>query len=193
MLHWIRDRKHLQEIQQKHTDFLVLGFYGAFSSASRRGLAELKAFSEENERIPVCVIDVEKMKGVHKELGVTTVPTAVSMEKGKVTERIEGVQSGRFYSRIFAGALARQHRKTGKAKSHRVIVYSGPGCPACGTAKAYLRRRGIFFREVDVSRDRHAADRLIARSGQMAVPQIDVDGHLVVGFNSARLDQLLTT
>jgi len=68
---------------------------------------------------------------------------------------------------------------------------SGPGCPACGTAKAYLRRRGIGFREVDVSKDRHAADRLIARSGQMAVPQIDVDGHLVVGFSRTRLDELL--
>jgi len=192
MLNWIKNREHLQQIQQEHKEFLVLAFYGAFSSAAKHGLDELKQFSRDNEKIPVYVIDVGKVKGVHKDFGVTSVPTVISLEKGKVTERVEGVESGRYYSRIFAGALAFQHQKSGKVKLHHVVVYSGPGCPACGTAKAYLRRRGIGFREVDVSRDRHAADRLVARSGQMAVPQIDVDGHLVVGFSQARLDALLS-
>ena len=73
-----------------------------------------------------------------------------------------------------------------------MIVYSGPGCPACGAAKAYLRRQGIHFREIDISHDQHAAQSLVRRSGQMAVPQIDIDGHLIVGFNQTKIEQLIS-
>ena len=73
----------------------------------------------------------------------------------------------------------------------RVIVYSGPGCPACGVLKTYLRRHGVAFREVDISRDPRAAERIARRSGQMAVPQTDINGRLVVGFDQAKLDRLL--
>jgi glutaredoxin len=57
--------------------------------------------------------------------------------------------------------------------------------------KAYLRRRGVAFREVDIAEDRHAAQQLVRRSGQMAVPQVDIDGRLVVGFDRAKLDAVL--
>ena len=74
-----------------------------------------------------------------------------------------------------------------------MVVYSGPGCPACGTAKAYLRSRGINFRVIDIARNPRAAEVLVRRSGQMAVPQIDIDGHLVVGFDQAKIDRLLSS
>ena len=116
MLNWIENHEHLKQVQQKHKDFLMLAFYGAFSSAAERGLEELKQFSEDNEEIPIYVIDVQKVKGIHKDFGITTVPTVVSVEKGKITHRVEGVQSGRFYSRIFSGALVPQHTKSGKTR-----------------------------------------------------------------------------
>ena len=192
MVTWIKDEKHLQQVQQKDKNFLVLAFYGAFSSAAKRALTELEQFSEENKKIPLYVIDVEKVKGVHKQFGVKNVPTVLAVEKEKVTRRIEGVESARLYAQILSGAHPSQRRKGEKTISHRVIVYSGPGCPACGTAKAYLRRRGVNFRDIDIARDQHAAERLVRRSGQMAVPQIDIDGHLVVGFDQAKIDRLLS-
>lgn len=192
MLTWIKNEKHLQEVQQKDNDFLVLAFYGAFSLAAKRAMNELEQFSKENEKIPVYVIDVEKVKGIHKQFGVKNVPTIIALEKGKVTRRIEGVESAQFYAQIFLGAHPSQHKKGEKETFHRVVVYSGPGCPACGTAKAYLRRRGVNFRNIDIARDQHAAERLMRRSGQMAVPQIDIDGHLIVGFDQAKIDKLLS-
>ena len=48
-----------------------------------------------------------------------------------------------------------------------------------------------LFREVDISRDERAAQELVRRSGQMGVPQTDIDGRIVVGFDKARLDELL--
>jgi glutaredoxin 3 len=193
MMQWIKDREHLAEIQQKHKKFLLLLFYANFSSASKRALAELEKFSKEDEQVPVYVIDVERVKGVHKQFGVESVPTVLALQKGKVTQRLEGVESAGFYARIFFGVYP-SHLKKGKSPvSHRVIIYSGPGCPACGTAKAYLRRRGVNFREVDIARDHYAAQRLVRRSGQMAVPQIDIDGHLIVGFDQAKIDRILAS
>ncbi len=58
--------------------------------------------------------------------------------------------------------------------------------------KEFLSQRGVAFREQDVSRDRGAAETLFQRTGQMAVPVIEVDGELIVGFNRARLEQILT-
>jgi glutaredoxin 3 len=39
--------------------------------------------------------------------------------------------------------------------------------------------------------EREKAKELVQKSGQMAVPVILVDDQVVVGFNQARLDQLL--
>jgi glutaredoxin-like YruB-family protein len=193
MIEWIKDHEHLTEVQQKHTEFLIVLFYANFSPASKRALAELEQFSKEDGQVPVYIIDVERVKGVHKQFGVETVPTVLALRKGKVTQRLEGVESAQFYARIFSGARP-SHYKTAKGTvPRRVIVYSGPGCPACGTAKAYLRRRGVSFREVDIARDQHAAQRLVRRSGQMAVPQIDIDGHLIVGFDRAKIDRILAS
>jgi glutaredoxin-like YruB-family protein len=134
---------------------------------------------------------VGKIKDAHKQLEVKNVPTVLALRKGKVVQRIEGVESARFYARIFWG-MASPHKSGGKGISHRVIVYTSPGCPACGAVKAYLRKRGINFRDIDMSRDQRAAEKLIRRSGQTAVPQIDIDGHLVVGFDQAKIDMLLS-
>jgi len=191
MLEWITDRDHLRRARQEHGDFLVLAFWGAFSQAARRALAELEQFAREQDDTPVFVVDVQKVKGLHKEYGVEKVPTVLAIENGQVSGSVEGVQSARFYAVHFSGAAASHARSGGQATTRRVVVYSGPGCPACGQLKSYLRRHGVAFREVDISRDRRAADRIARRSGRMAVPQTDVNGRLVVGFDRARLDKLL--
>jgi glutaredoxin-like YruB-family protein len=193
MITWIKDHQHLAQIQQKHKEFLILLFYGEFSPAAKRALAELEQFSTEDGHAPVYALDVQRLKGVHKDFGVETVPTVVTVKNGTVVQRFEGVESAQFYARMFSGARPSVYR-SGKDKApRRVIVYSGPGCPACGTAKAYLRRQGVRFREVDIARDPQAAQRLVRRSGQMAVPQIDIDGQLIVGFDQAKIDRILTS
>ena len=73
----------------------------------------------------------------------------------------------------------------------RVIVFSTPTCPHCRHAKQYLRQKNVQFRDVDVSQDMQAARDMVRRSGQQGVPVIDIDGKIVVGFNRAKIDQLL--
>jgi len=194
MIQWVEDREHLARLREEHKDFLILAFYGEFSSAAQRALKELEAFSNEYTKAPVYVIDVQKVKGVHKQFGVTSVPTVIAVQEGKVTRFIEGVQSARYYALVLAGIMPKRYVAGAKrSKPKRVIVYTTPTCPACTMVKNYLRGRGIPFREVDISRDSRAAQELVRRSGRMAVPQIDVGGRLVVGFDKAKLERLLPT
>jgi len=72
-----------------------------------------------------------------------------------------------------------------------VTVYTGASCPWCTRVKNYLRQHGVNFREIDISRDQQAAMRLVAKTGQTGVPQLDINGHYVVGFDQARIDALL--
>jgi len=193
VIEWIEDHNHFIRMQQKYSEYMILLFYAKFSSHAKRALTEIELFSKENEDIPVGIIDVEKVKGLHKQFGVENIPTVLSIKKGKASLCIEGVENAKFYARVFTGMPSSQRSTGKKTVSHRVIVYSGPGCPACGTAQSYLRKKGIQFRTIDISRDQRAAERLFQRSGQMVVPQIDIDGHLVVGFNQGKIDKLLSS
>lgn len=191
MISWVKDEDHLKQAQEVNKKLMILMFYGRFSQAAKRALNEMEQFSKENEKVPVYIVDVEKVRGVHKKFGVKNVPTVLAIKDGKVTRSIEGVEGARFYANVFLGTQFSRYRADGKEISHRIVVYTGPGCPACGAAKSYLRRIGINFREIDVAANQSEARKLVQRSGQMAVPQIDIDGHLIVGFDKPKIDALL--
>jgi S1-C subfamily serine protease len=49
----------------------------------------------------------------------------------------------------------------------------------------------VKYTEHDVSRDRQAAEEMVALTGQMGVPVIVIDGETVIGFDRTRLQALL--
>ncbi len=79
----------------------------------------------------------------------------------------------------------------GKKRKPRVVVFSTPSCPHCRTAKQYLKKKGIRFTNVDVSRDQRAARDMQRISGQQGVPVITVGGRPIVGFDRDKIDKLL--
>ena len=58
--------------------------------------------------------------------------------------------------------------------------------------KEFLSQRGVGFEERDVSRDRSAAQELVNKTGQMGVPVTVIDGQIIIGFDRARLEQVLS-
>ena len=72
-----------------------------------------------------------------------------------------------------------------------VVIYTTPTCPYCHRAKEYLSRKGISYVEYNVAQDRDKAKEMIEKSKQMGVPVITIDDEVVVGFNQAKLDELL--
>jgi len=74
-----------------------------------------------------------------------------------------------------------------------IKVYSTPTCPYCNMLKEFLRRNNIEFEEIDVAANRDAAVEMIAKSGQMGVPVIDIDGTVVIGYNEAAIRERLNS
>ena len=72
-----------------------------------------------------------------------------------------------------------------------VKVYSTPTCPYCKMAKKFLEDNGIEYQDLNVAEDKAAREEMIRKSGQMAVPVIDIEGEFVIGFNQAQLKQKL--
>jgi glutaredoxin-like YruB-family protein len=72
-----------------------------------------------------------------------------------------------------------------------VRIYSTPTCSGCDAAKSFLRQHSIAFYEYNVAKDLQAAERMIKRTGQTAVPVIEVGDEVIVGFNRRQLAKAL--
>ncbi|MCC6809361.1 MAG: hypothetical protein IT381_18175 [Deltaproteobacteria bacterium] len=78
----------------------------------------------------------------------------------------------------------------------RVTVYSTSWCGVCSKAKAFLKAKKIDFVERDVEKDESAMVELAEKAKRakvqpQGVPVIDVYGQLMLGFDEARLTELL--
>ncbi len=72
-----------------------------------------------------------------------------------------------------------------------IKIYSTPTCPYCVMAKDYFKKLGVEYQDFDVSVDEKAREELVAKSHQMGVPVIDIDGTIIVGFNRPEIDKAL--
>lgn len=80
-----------------------------------------------------------------------------------------------------------------------VEIYTTPWCGYCQAAKALLGRKGVKFKEIDVSADPARREEMLSRSnGRQTVPQIFVGATHVGGSDdlhalerAGKLDQLL--
>jgi glutaredoxin 3 len=61
----------------------------------------------------------------------------------------------------------------------------------CRRTKEYLSSRGVTYREVNVAEDAEGRAELLRRTGQVAVPVTVIGDEVVVGFDRARLAELL--
>lgn len=75
--------------------------------------------------------------------------------------------------------------------SNQVTVYSTSTCPYCDMMKDFLKEQNIEFTDVNVQVDRIAAQKLVDTTGQMGVPQTNVNGEWVLGFDPKRILELL--
>ncbi|MCK5808621.1 hypothetical protein KAH37_06530 [bacterium] len=118
------------------------------------------------------------------------VPALLILRKGDFSNVIFGLQNSEEYEKILSDrSVAVQ--KDGVTPQKRVVVYTSDGCSWCTKATNYLKRVGVAFREINVSRTPGEAERLVARTGQRGTPQLDIGGHYIVGFDQTKIDRLL--
>lgn len=192
MLQVAQSVEHVRVWLAENEKFSMIGFFGDFSAASRRARPAFEALAAQHEGVPALLVDVGQVKGVHKDLGVTAVPSVLGLERGRVLQRVEGAMDAAGYDRaLLSHAPVSSGRDEEGPRQPRVMVYTGSHCSWCTRVKNYLRQNGIRFTEIDVSRDPDQARALVARTGQQGVPQLDIGGQYVVGFDQARIDRLL--
>ena len=73
----------------------------------------------------------------------------------------------------------------------KVTVYSTPTCPYCKMAKDWLKSKEVPFTDIDIAADEKAQKEIIARTGQMAVPVIEIGEALIVGFSPEEMTKLI--
>ncbi|HHT9120778.1 MAG TPA: glutaredoxin family protein [Candidatus Hypogeohydataceae bacterium YC41] len=71
-----------------------------------------------------------------------------------------------------------------------IKVFTATGCSNCMAVKDYLRKAGIEFCECNVVESREAAEEL-KRLGYFSVPVVICGDKIIVGFNKAKLDELI--
>jgi glutaredoxin 3 len=72
-----------------------------------------------------------------------------------------------------------------------VKLYTTPTCVPCKAVKQFLNDREVAFTEIDVAADKEAMQELVRISGNITVPVVTIDGEVVVGFDKARMAELL--
>jgi len=75
--------------------------------------------------------------------------------------------------------------------AHTVVLYTTPTWPHCVHVKEYLSQKGISFKELNVAENEEAREQMFEKTGRMAVPVLDVDGNIVLGFDKEKLDNIL--
>ncbi len=72
-----------------------------------------------------------------------------------------------------------------------VTIYSTPTCVYCHNLKEYLTKLNIAYKDIDVASDEKELEKMVAISGQMGVPVVEIEGNVVIGFDKEKIDELL--
>ncbi len=64
-----------------------------------------------------------------------------------------------------------------------VTVYTTTRCPYCVMLKNFLKEKEVAFHEVNVESHPEKMQQLIRTTGQMGVPQTEINGQWIIGFD----------
>lgn len=73
----------------------------------------------------------------------------------------------------------------------KITIYTTPTCIYCKMAKEFFSKNNISYEEKDVAADLQAREEMIAKSHQLGVPVIDIDGEIVIGFDEEAIKEIL--
>jgi len=73
----------------------------------------------------------------------------------------------------------------------KVLIYSTPTCHYCNMTKEFLKENDVAYVDYNVAEDTEKRAEMIEKSGQMGVPVIMVGEEMLIGFNEAKMRELL--
>ena len=75
--------------------------------------------------------------------------------------------------------------------SKDITVYTTTQCPYCSMLKGFLSENNIPFKEVNVKNNPEQMEKVVKQTGQMGVPQTEIDGQWVIGFDPESIKQVI--
>ena len=185
----VQSHAELQRIISKSERSFLLLFKGgaAQSECALNRISEL----ETEEKQSVLTADINTVRDIHGKINVDTAPSLVVFRNNEVVNIIKGCQTESSYDSILSGREIGTITGEDGKKAKRVTVYTTPTCTWCTTIKTYLDQHSIKYREVNVSSDTAAAEAMVRKSGQQGVPQTEINGQMIVGFDKPKINQLL--
>ncbi len=73
----------------------------------------------------------------------------------------------------------------------KVTIYTTPTCHFCHLAKDYFKEHNVAYEEYNVADDMEKRTEMLNLTGQMAVPVIKIDDYVTIGFDQAKVEELL--
>ena len=177
------------ELKDNEKTYILLWKKG--SGQSDCAFEALRLASEKHPEISTLSADVAIVRDIHTVYGITSAPSLLLFEGKELKNVLKGCHQENFFNALLEEAVYQSKIKESGKPAKSVTVYSTPTCTWCNTLKQWLRKNHIPYSDIDVSRDEQAAQDLVRRTGQQGVPQTEINGQIVVGFDQARLKQLL--
>lgn len=138
--------------------------------------------------LEILTADVTRVRDIHPEYNINTAPSLLVFNNGELKNVVKGCHDKSYFRSIFDNIVMTAGEGT---EQKSVTVYTTPTCTWCTTLKNYLRQKGIYFNEEDVSSDPNLAQELMSQTGQQGVPQSNIGGEWVVGFDKTKINTLL--
>ena len=143
------------------------------------------------KEINAMAADVSQVRDIHLVYQITSAPSLLVFNDGKFEKAIKGCNDNNYYKSLFENALFTAKAESEGKPKKRVTVYTTPSCSWCNTLKTHLNINGIRYTEIDVSRDQKSAEAMVKKIGQQRVPQTDINGTMIIGFDKVKINRLL--
>lgn len=177
------------KLNNKIKTYLLL--YKEGSEQSMCALTNLTRASNTEGNIQLLKANVTNVRDIHTEYKISTVPSLLEFDSNKYVNIIKGCHDSDYYTMHFNNNIYSAKADSSTKTVQRVIVYSTPTCPHCTILKNYLKQHKINFRDIDISKDQRMAQELVRKSGQQGVPQTEINGKIIVGFDKLKIDKTL--
>ena len=179
----------LAQLSEKGKSYVLL--YKKGSDASDCSYQHISEAVASVKDINAMAADVSRVRDIHPVYQITSAPSLLVFNDGKFEKTIKGCNDVQYYKSLFENALYTAKAEANGKPQKRVTVYSTPTCTWCNALKTHLNVNGVRYTDIDVSRDQKAAEAMVKKSGQQGVPQIDINGTVIVGFDKVKINRLL--
>lgn len=179
----------LDSLKKEAKNYVLL--YKSGTESGSCSVENVKTAAQKLEKAHVMLVDVSTVRDIHAQYNISSAPSLLVFEGERFINVVKGCNDPSYYISLFEESYFHPALKDGETRQKRVTVYSTPSCSWCTTLKNYLKTNNIRFSDVDVSKNQQAAEQMVRRSGQQGVPQTDIEGQIVVGFDKNRINSLL--